>query len=222
MTSMVSTTEYYNNFAKAGAIAGIIVVIMYFLSKITSLPAGLYYGLHIFQGPIMVFSWMGMYAFFRLHGASVVLTTAVVFGITSAISRMMFLVVQLNNLIFIGEYKDAASSELRESWSNILKGVFTVQNGLNITSDIFLDLAIILFGVVCWNDRRMGKAFAVSAFAAGGLHLLFKAYTFPKPPATEGLFDAGPVAAMWPFFAAVWILKNLYRKKRTEGESLVQ
>ncbi|NUN71359.1 MAG: hypothetical protein HUU02_16800 [Bacteroidetes bacterium] len=215
MNATASTTEYYTNFAKAGAIAGIIVVIMYFLSKITALPEGLYYGLHVFQGPVMVFSWMGMYAFFRLQGASVVLTTAVVFGIVSAISRMMFLVVQLNNLIFIGEYKDAAAPGLRESWNNILKGVFTVQNGLNITSDIFLDLAIILFGAVCWSDRRMGKMFAVSAFVAGGLHLVFKAYTFPKPPATAGLFDAGPVAAMWPLFAAVWILRDLYRKKHT-------
>lgn len=210
---MNTSDDFYVKFAKLGAIAGIVVVIMYFLSKITSLPEGLYYGLHIYQGPIMVFSWMGMYAFFRLRGLSVVLVTAVVFGISSAISRMMFLVVQLNNLIFIGEYKDAASPELRETWTNILKGVFTVQNGLNITSDIFLDLAIILFGVVCWNDRRMGKVFAVSAFAAGGLHFMFKAYTFPKPPGAEGLFDAGPIAAMWPFFAAVWILKNLYQER---------
>ena len=218
---MNSTNDFYNNFAKAGAIASIIVVIMYFLSKITSFPEGIYYGLHIYQGPIMVFAWMGIYAFFRLKGQSIVLMTAVIFGISSAIARMMFLAIQINNLIFIGEYKDAASPELQETWTNILKGVFTVQNGLNITSDIFLDLAIILFGVVCWNDKRMGKFFALYAFIGGGLHFIFKAYAFPKPPATEGLFDAGPIAAMWPFIAALWILKNLYwDNKKTQPNNV--
>lgn len=211
---MDSTNNLYKKFAKAGAIAGIIVVIMYFLPKIFSFPDGIYYGLYVYQGPIMIFGWIGIYAFFRLKGQSIALITALVFAISSAIARMMFLVVQLNNLIFIGEYKEAASPELQESWSNILKGVFTVQNGLNITSDIFLDLAIILFGVVCWNYNRMGKVLAVLAFIGGGLHFIFKAYTFPKPPATEGLFDAGPIAAMWPFIAAIWILINLYQDNK--------
>ena len=203
---MDAKNNFYKKFAKAGAIAGIIVVIMYFLSKITSLPEGIYYSLHIYQGPIMIFGWLGIYSFFRLKGQSIALLTAAVFAVCSALTRMMFLVVQLNNLIFIGEYKEAASPELQESWHQILQGVFTVQNGLNITSDIFLDLAIVLFGVVCWNYNRIGKFLALIAFLGGGLHFIFKAYTFPKPPASEGLFDAGPIAAMWPFIASVWIL----------------
>jgi len=213
--------DLYKKFAKAGAIAGIIVVIMYFLSKITSLPEGIYYGLHIYQGPIMILGWIGIYAFFRLKGQSIALITAVIFALCSAIARMMFLVVQINNLKFIGEYKEAASPEQLETWNNILKGVFTVQNGLNITSDIFLDLAIILFGVVCWNYNRIGKFLAVYALIGGGLHFILKAYTFPKPPASEGLFDAGPIAAMWPFFAAIWILINLYLgNKKTQPNNV--
>lgn len=207
---MHSTETFYEKFARTGSLAGILVVMMYFLSKLTSLPEGLYYGLHIYQGPIMVFAWMGIYSFFRMRGKSIVLVTAIVFAISSAILRMMFLVVQINNLIFIGEYKDAAMPEAKEAWTNILKGVFTVQNGVNITSDIFLDLAIILFGVACWKDARMGKLMAVYAFLAGGLHFVFKAYTFPKPPATAGLFDAGPLAATWPLLAALLVLKNIY------------
>ncbi|MFZ9387269.1 MAG: hypothetical protein ACO25B_05255 [Chitinophagaceae bacterium] len=207
-------TALYRKLAKAGAIAGILVVLMYFLSKITSLPEGIYYSLHIYQGPIMIFGWIGIYAFFRLKGQSIVLVTAIVFAVISAVARMMFLVVQINNLVFIGEYKEAASPELKETWNHILKGVFTVQNGLNITSDIFLDLTIILFGIVCWNYNRIGKILAIYAFIGGGLHFIFKAYTFPKPPATEGLFDAGPIAAMWPFIAAIWILTSLYMDKK--------
>jgi len=218
---MDAKIDFYKKFAKAGAIAGILVVIMFFLSKITSLPGGIYYSLHIYQGPIMVFGWMGIYAFFRLKGQSIVLVTAAVFAVFSAITRMMFLVVQLNNLIFIGEYKEAASPELQDSWQNILKGVFTVQNGLNITSDIFLDLAIILFGVVCWKYNRIGKFLALYAFLGGGLHFIFKAYTFPKPPASVGLFDAGPIAAMWPFIASIWILIYLYKdNKKTQPNNV--
>ena len=218
---MDSTIELYKNFAKAGAIAGIIVVIMYFLPKLISFPEGIYYGLYVYQGPLMVFGWLGIYAFFRLKGQSIALVTAVIFAISSAITRMMFLVVQLNNLIFIGEYKEAAPPEIKETWSQILKGVFTVQNGLNITSDIFLDLAIILFGVVCWNYNRFGKLLAAYAFIGGGLHFVFKAYTFPKPPASEGLFDAGPIAAMWPFIAAIWILIRLYFDNKTPASGKI-
>ena len=218
---METSQDFYRKFAKAGAIAGIFVVIMFFLSKITSFPEGIYYGLHVYQGPIMIFGWIGIYAFFRLKGQSIALLTAVIFAISSSITRMMFLVVQLNNLILIGEYKESAAPELQDSWHNILKGVFTVQNGLNITSDIFLDLAIILFGVVCWKYNRIGKFLAVYAFFGGGLHFIFKAYTFPKPPASAGLFDAGPFAAMWPFMASIWILFYLYMENKKAASKSV-
>jgi hypothetical protein len=207
--------------AKSGAIAGVAVVLVYLLPKFVPFPGGISTLFYVYQGPIMVVGFLGIYAFIRAHRLTVPLFTAVVFAVTAAVSRMMFLVVQINNRHFIRGYRDAAEgAELKAEWANILKGVFTVQNGLNIVSDVFLDLGIILFSVACWSHPKLGKPVSLAGCAVAGLHFVLKAWTFPEPPASAGLFDVGPYVALWPLLVCILILRNLNWMTRELGVSV--
>ena len=210
MTGMLSEPRFVRSLAKSGAIAGVAVVLAYLLPKFIPFPGRISTLFYVYQGPLMAFGFLGLYAFIRVHRLTVPLVTAVVFSVTSAVSRMMFLVVQINNLHYIRGYRDAAEgAELKAEWTNMLKGVFTVQNGLNIVSDVFLDLGIILFSVACWNHPKLGKAVSIIGFVVAGLHFVLKAWTFPEPPAQAGLFDVGPYVALWPLLVCILILRNL-------------
>ena len=218
---MLSEPRFLRSLAKSGAIAGVAVVLVYLLPKLVPLPDAIRTLLYVYQGPIMAFGFLGIYAFIRAHKLTVPLFTAVVFAVSSAVSRMMFLVVQINNLHFIRAYRDAAeAAELKAEWMNILKGVFTVQNGLNIVSDVFLDLGILLFSVACWSHPRLGKPVSILGFVTAGMHFVLKAWTFPEPPASAGLFDAGPFVALWPLLVCVLILMNLKWMDRALGLSV--
>jgi len=207
---MESDPRFMRSLAKWGAIAGVAVVLAYLLPKFVPMPGALGTLLYVYQGPIMAFGFLGIYAFIRVHRLTVPLFTAVVFSVIAAVARMMFLVVQINNLHFIRGYRDAAEgAELKAEWTNILKGVFTVQNGLNLVSDAFLDLGIILFSFACWSHPKLGKPVSIVGFVVAGLHFVFKAWTFPEPPASAGLFDVGPYVALWPLLVCVLILVHL-------------
>jgi len=207
---MISESRFLRSLAKWGAILGLGVVAMYLLPKILPLPDRIDTLFYVYQGPLMAFGFLGIFAFIRAHKLTVPLFTAAVFSVTAAVSRMMFLVVQLNNVHFIRSYRDAAEGvEQQGEWTNILRGVFTVQNGLNIVSDVFLDLGIILFSVACWSHPKLGKPVALIGFLTAGLHFTFKAWTFPEAPASAGLFDVGPYVALWPALVCILILLNL-------------
>jgi hypothetical protein len=218
---MLSEPRFMLSLAKSGAIAGVAVVLVYLLPKFVPFPGGISTLFYVYQGPIMVVGFLGIYAFIRAHRLTVPLFTAVVFAVTAAVSRMMFLVVQINNRHFIRGYRDAAEgAELKAEWANILKGVFTVQNGLNIVSDVFLDLGIILFSVACWSHPKLGKPVSLAGCAVAGLHFVLKAWTFPEPPASAGLFDVGPYVALWPLLVCNLILRNLNWMTRELGVSV--
>jgi hypothetical protein len=216
---MISEPRFTRSLAKWGAILGVGVVFMYLVPTLIPLPDRIDSLFYVYQGPIMAFGFLGIFAFIRVHRLTVPLFAAVVFSVTAAVSRMMFLVVQLNNLHFIQGYRDAAEGVEQAEWSNILRGVFTVQNGLNIVSDVFLDLGIILFSVACWSHPKLGKPVAMIGFVVAGLHFTFKAWTFPEAPASAGLFDVGPYLALWPLLVCVLILLNLKWMDRELGLS---
>ena len=217
---MISEPRFIRSLAKWGAIVGVGVVFMYLGPLVLPLPERVDSLFYVYQGPLMAFGFLGIFAFIRVHKLTVTLFTAVVFSVTAAVSRMMFLVVQLNNLHFIEKYRAAVEGvDQQAEWTNILRGVFTVQNGLNIVSDVFLDLGIILFSVSCWSHPKLGKPVAIMGCVVGGLHFIFKAWTFPEAPASAGLFDMGPYVALWPLLVCSLILLNLKWMDRELGLS---
>ena len=76
-----------------------------------------------------------------------------------------------------------------------------VEFGLDLSWDVFLVAGTILFSCAMLADPRFGRRFALPGITlAAGLYVLNFA-TFPRPPASEGLVDLGPLVGLW--YAAV-------------------
>jgi hypothetical protein len=182
---------------------------MYLLPKL--LPLGfLSTYFFIYQGPLLVVAFVGLYPFLSKPTASVAAILGTLFGVLAGVCRMLFSVVQLTNLHYIQRHmRSAETPEAKQLWQDILNGVFTVQNGISYVMDFFLDWAVLLFAVVMWKHPKFGKVFSILGFIVAGLHFVMKAYTFPQPPAEAGLFDAGPLVSLWAGLVFIWVLRNL-------------
>ncbi len=195
---------------KIGWTAGLVAVAMYLTRTLLPLPDWLGTAFFIYFGPVLVVAFLGFYPFLARPRASIPALLATVFGVIAGAVNMMFAVVQLNNLHTIRKYMRAAESEAaREAWIDILSGVFTVQNGMNYVYDFFLDMAAFMYAAVMWTHPKFGKIFSILSVLAVGPHFVMKIITFPEPPAEAGLFDAGPLVAIWFAIVLVQVGRNL-------------
>ena len=195
---------------KTGCIAGIAVVVMYLAPKLLPLPDFLSTAFFIYQGPLLVVTFVGLFPFLSKPVPTVPVIIGTLFGVVAGVCRMLFAVVQITNLTYIRRSMAGAETPEKEQiWRDILTGVFTVQNGIAYVMDFFLDWGVLLFGIAMWTHPKFGKTFSLLAFFVAGSHFLMKAYTFPMPPAAAGLFDAGPLVSVWAALVIVWTLRNI-------------
>jgi hypothetical protein len=167
-------------------------------------------------GPCLVVAFLGYHSFITHPAARVSALLGTAFGVIAGASNMMFASVQSTNLHYIYGYMDAAESpEARQIWTNILNGVFTVQNGINFTMDFFLDAGGVLYALAMWSHPRFGKVFSLLAVALLGPHLVTKWLTFPVPPAEAGLFDAGPLVGLWFAIVTAQVARHALRSEET-------
>ncbi len=189
---------------RVGVGAGFAGIAMYLANAFLPLPDTLSTALFLLMGPSLVIAFVGIFPFMNRPTPTVSALLGTVFGVLGAAARMMFATVQLNNLYYIRGYmRTAESPAAQEAWRDILRGVFTVQNGLNWVSDFFVDGAAFLFAIVMWRHPGFGRFFSLLSLVTIGPHFVMKAITFPRPPAEAGLFDAGPLVGLW--FAVVTI-----------------
>ena len=207
---MLQQPDVNTSLVRTAAVAGIALSVMYPARTFLPLPDFLAIAFFIFFGPLLVVAFVGLYPFLGKLGTSVPLILATVFGVIAGAANTMFSVVQLTNLHYIRGYLRAAESPAaKEMWRNILNGVFTVQNGLNFVSDLFLDWTVFLYAIVMWTHPKFGKFFTISGLIAAGFHFAMKSYTFPVPPSEGGLFDAGPLVGIWFTLVTIQVLRNL-------------
>lgn len=207
---MLEKPRREKSFVTLGLAAGTAAVVMYLARSLFPLPDFLGVAFFIFFGPALVVAFLGFYPFLSKPGPSIAGFLATVFGVIAGAVNMMFAVVQMTNLHYIARHIRAAESQAaKEAWQNILNGVFTVQNGLNYVSDFFLDWTAFLYAVVMWDHPKFGKIFSILSVLAVGPHFVMKLITFPEPPAEAGLFDAGPLVAIWFAIVLVQVARNI-------------
>ncbi|MFQ5568081.1 MAG: hypothetical protein ACE5G0_00315 [Rhodothermales bacterium] len=206
---MLSHANVQRTLVKISVGAGLAVVVMYLLPKLVPLGfLGTYF--FIYQGPLLVVAFVGLYPFLSKPTVSVSAILGTLFGVIAGVCRMLFSVVQLTNLHYIRRsMRDAETPEAEQVWQHIFDGVFTVQNGISYVMDFFLDWAVFLFAVVMWRHPKFGKVFSILGLIVAGFHFVMKAYSFPEPPAEAGLFDAGPFVSVWAALVFIWVLRNL-------------
>lgn len=204
--------------ARAGIVTGMLAGSMYLARTVFDLPTHLSRPFWIFIGPLMCVAFLGVFGFLVRRGPSATLVVATTFGVLAGALRLVFSVVQSNNLITIRRHAGEAATEgERQVWAQVFDGVFTVQDGINYAYDLFLDWGIILLAIPLWGVSRGGRVLAVLGAGLAGLHFTLKLVTFPDPPAAAGLFDVGPAIGVFVLVMLGWMAWKLVEEGRTEA-----
>jgi hypothetical protein len=213
---MTSEKSSIDQISKIGAIAGILSIIFYFLAAVASFIPDSIGRLLGFAFPLLwIISFIGLYHFLRKQNHTPSLEIAYIFGIIGAAIALSFIVVQSANFIWHDAAMETANSEdakalLKSSYA----GVNRVQLGLDVAFDIFVTISWILFGLNIAKSPNFSKILGyIGSLLALGL-LAFNMYTFPNPPADSGLFDIGPLLALWMFVFYIWFAVALFKQKK--------
>jgi len=123
-----------------------------------------------------------------------------------------FPMVVMHNMIQSGvqlEVSDLARSDptfSTETWNSVAAAVHGVDNGLDLAWDLFLVLWLVLSGFAMLRHSRFGMWWGVPAIVIGSLTLVLNAITVPEPPASAGLFDAGPLVGLYALTVSVYLV----------------
>ena len=207
---MLHASAIQSRLVKVGVAAGVTAVVTYLAKTFLPLPDAVHVGFFMSRGPLLVVAFLGFYPFLAKPAPSVAAILATVFGVIAGAATMLFAVVQLTNLHYIvGFIQEADSPAAEETWRNILRGVFTVQNGVNYVADFFLDWTAFLYALTMWSHPKFGRLWSVLSLVLVGPHFVMKLMTFPEPPAEAGLFDAGPLVSVWFALVVIQVARNL-------------
>lgn len=180
------------------AIAGSLGIAMYLCRSFLDLPDPVATAFYALFGPALVLAFFGLTPLLSQGRAPLAAQVGSLFGIIGGAVNMCFAVVQMNNLAVLRPaIRQATDPLVQEDLRRVLSGVFTVQNGLNITMDFFIDTAAFCWAYAMWHHPRFGRGVALLAPVLVGTHYVLKAWTFPTAPAQAGYFDAGPMVGMW-------------------------
>jgi hypothetical protein len=207
---MHPSSSFDGRLVRVGVIAGVTAVVTYLAKTFIPLPDAVHVAFFLCRGPLVVIAFLGLYPFLVKPAPSVAALLGTVFGVIAGATTLQFGVIQIVNLHYIrGFIRAAESSAAADAWRNILQGVFTVQNGVNLAADFFLDWAAFLLAISMWNHPKLGKWWSVLSIVLVGPHFIMKVITFPEPPAEAGLFDAGPLVSVWFALVIVQVVRHL-------------
>jgi hypothetical protein len=202
------------------AVAGSLGIAMYMARSFFTLPDPIEIAFYALFGPALVLAFFGLAPLLAQGKAPLSAYVGSLFGIIGGAVNMCFAVVQMCNLSTLQPaIQNATDPLVREDLRRVLAGVFTVQNGLNITMDFFIDVAAFFWAYAMWHHPRYGRGVALLAPFLVGTHFVLKAYTFPVPPREAGFFDAGPMVGVWFTIVSVmtwraWMLDRQSGKRR--------
>ncbi len=195
---------------KAGAIAGLTACLTYLLRHIVPLPSTIKMLFFFALGPLAIIAFIGLNRLIKTHRNTAALHIATLFGIIAGAFHTLMAIVQYSNVKFIREYiRQANDPAIKEEYERILQGVFTVQLGIDVSWDIFITLATVLFGVTMLKHPRFGKVLGGLGIILGLATLVLNLYTFPVPPHEAGLIDLGPAVGFWFLIVVIQMMRSI-------------
>jgi hypothetical protein len=164
-------------------------------------------------GPLLGFSFLGMYRYMSEYRDGPVLQVATLSGIIAGALVTAMLVVQVgNNMVRREGLAEAETEAARETVLLAWRAVNRVQYLLDVVWDIFICVAAILLAIAMLSHPRFGKIWGGLGIVAGALLLYFNMYTFPYGPGDVGSIDWGPLLALW--FLAVFVRMFFLAKRQ--------
>ena len=205
----------YYQIEKIGGIAGIISIIFYISAVTIPLPSPIP-RLLAFAFPLLwILSYMAFYHFLKKERHTPTLEIAYIFGIIGAALACSFLVVQQANIIWHREAMEAAQTEEAKALLKAAyRGTNRVQAGLDVAFDIFITIAMILFGINLARSPKLPSFLGIIMSLIATVLIVFNMITFPNAPAEEGLIDAGPFLGLWMLVVYIWFTVIVFREQK--------
>jgi hypothetical protein len=198
----------FRTWIRVAVVCGFLACIVYPLSIFVPMP-------HIPQlvlgssfGPLLAVASLGLYKILQMRRPTVSAQVAAVSNVLAGAMVTAMIVVQLS-VKYAGD-RYLASPGADQAAKLIVRRVWDVILGLDVTFDVFIGLGTLLFGVAMLTHPRFGKLIGIAGILVGGVVLLgFNAATFPDPPKDAGLIDPGPIAGLWYLWVTINVVRNL-------------
>lgn len=211
----MSQKNTYHQIEKIGAIAGIISIVFYISAVAIPLPSPIP-RLLAFTFPLLwILSYMALYHFLKKDRHTPTLEIAYIFGIIGAALACSLLVVQQANIIWHNEAMETAQTEEAKALLKAAyRGANRVQAGLDVAFDIFITIAMILFGINLAKSPKLPAFLGVVMSLIATVLIVFNMVTFPDSPAEAGLIDAGPFLGLWMLIVYIWFTVIVFKKDK--------
>ena len=158
-------------------------------------------------GPALALASMGLYKILKMQEDTISVQTAVVSNLIAGAMVTAMIVVQLSVRYSAERY--LGSPDADESARLMVKRIWDVILGLDVTFDVFIGLGTLLFGVSMLRHPRFGKLIGIAGILVGGVVILgFNFYTFPDPPKEAGLLDPGPITGLWYLWVVIYVFRS--------------
>lgn len=191
-------TDNRSLWVKSG-VAGVAGIVCYFLAILIPWPEtqiGTSTGLLVVSAfPILgvIFSY-GIHDALSVQGGSTANRLGFVFAVAAFAMLLGMIMAQLAVGAGIAEVTkgldDATVKALR-------RGLRLIDLGLDVGWDFLMGTAMIFWGTAMHGRKGFGLAWGIPLAALGVAVILLNAATFPWPPSSHGLFDIGPVIALF-------------------------
>jgi hypothetical protein len=210
----------YHQIEKIGGIAGIISIVFYISAVAIPLPSPIP-RLMAFTFPLLwIISYMAFYHFLKKDRYTPTLEIAYIFGIIGAALACTLLVVQQANIIWNHEAMESArTDEAKALLKAAYRGANRVQAGLDVAFDIFITIAMILFGINLAKSPKLPSFLGIVMSLIASVLLVFNMITFPDAPAEAGLIDAGPFLGLWMLLVYSWFTAVVFKSENEAGSS---
>ncbi|MDQ7816914.1 MAG: hypothetical protein RDU14_07780 [Melioribacteraceae bacterium] len=200
----------YNNIKRwtiIGGIFGLIGVLSALFSIFSPLPLKPTFIIGFLFGPFLAIGLMGLYFFISYHRESPSALIGVVFGIIAcSIVNTMLVVQGAIKIIMYKKIDQTVDIIAKDSLKQTLNGLHTIHLGMDVAWDIFIGLSLLFFGISTYRITGFKLRFTYLTIILGIAILVLNIWTFPIPPANAGLFDIGPIAAIYFIFLFIWLL----------------
>ena len=135
-----------------------------------------------------------LYSFIAAERDGTANRLAFVFAVCAFTTVLAMIIVQLAIGAAIGEISRGLDGQAATA---LRRGLRMVDLGLDVAWDMLIGVALALSGVAMLRRSGLGPAWGAPSAMLGIALIGLNAATFPWPPADRGLFDIGPLIAMF-------------------------
>ncbi len=197
---------------KFSCISGILSAIVYPLMISTYGYNWWNYALEISFGPLFIISNLGLFFFIKSFGQSFFNILAIIFNSLAGAAILITNIVQKSVFIIGRDFKAVENEISREIIQKTYKLGNLTQLGLDFYFDVLVSIGTIFLALALLRQHYFSKWLVFPGILTGSIGLIINTIKFPIPPASSGLFDPGPLYAIFASLLLIGMIKKVFIK----------